>query len=176
MSVRRTGPRATAPCRVCRRGCRAAAPGTYCNASGKIAVNAPEAVRATPFWRDLLTTYGVKGIGHFDREQNRIAITQGKAAMPIDATANSPFNEDPKPSVVAGKVGYVPVHYAIANPPGTGNTDNSPNVHALRLSAFSKHKDPAYTFAAWATSKAGREANRRDVHHAGRHLGIPQWR
>nr|WSY56250.1 sugar ABC transporter substrate-binding protein [Streptomyces sp. NBC_00886] len=131
--------------------------GDYYDASGKIAVNSPAAVKATQFWHDLLTKYGVKGTANFDWEQNRIAFTQGKAAMTIDATANGPFNEDPKSSVVSGKVGYVAVPYEIADPPATGNTDNSLNVHALYLSSFSKHKADAYTFMAWATSKAVQE-------------------
>ncbi|MFF5074332.1 ABC transporter substrate-binding protein [Micromonospora olivasterospora] len=127
--------------------------GDYYGADGKIAVNSPQAVQATAFWADLLKKYGVKGVGNFDWEQNRIAFTQGKAAMTIDATANGPYNEDTKASVVAGKVGYAAVPYAIANPPATGNTNNSLNVHALYLSSFSKNKDAAYKFMAWATSE-----------------------
>jgi len=123
-------------------------------ADGELAVNSAESVKATQFWADLLTNYGPDGVGNFDWEQNRIAFTQGNAAMTIDATANGPFNEDTSSSVVAGKVGYAAIPYAIPNPPASGNTNNSLNVHALYLSSFSKHKKAAYKFMAWATSKA----------------------
>jgi ABC-type glycerol-3-phosphate transport system substrate-binding protein len=119
----------------------------------ELAVNSPEAVEAAEFWSDLLKNYGPSGVGNFDWEQNRIAFTQGTAAMTIDATANGPFNEDPDASVIAGKVGYAPIPYAISDAPTTGNTNNSLNVHALYLSSFSQKKEAAYKFMAWATSE-----------------------
>lgn len=119
----------------------------------ELAVNSPESVEAAQFWADLLKNYGPSGVGNFDWEQNRIAFTQGNAAMTIDATANGPFNEDAEASVIAGKVGYAPIPYAISNPPASGNTDNSLNVHALYLSSFSQKKEAAYEFMAWATSE-----------------------
>ena len=128
--------------------------GSFFDAAGKIAINSPQAVQATQYWGNLLRNYGPKGVANFDWEQNRIAFTQGKAAMTIDATANGPFNEDAKSSVVAGKVGYIPVPYASGVTPQGGNTDNSLNVHALYLSKFSKNPDAAYKFMSWATSEA----------------------
>ncbi|WP_168429334.1 sugar ABC transporter substrate-binding protein [Microbacterium sp. K24] len=119
----------------------------------ELAVDSEEAVEATQFWADLLSEYGPSGVGNFDWEQNRIAFTQGTAAMTIDATANGPFNEDTAASVIAGKVGYAPIPYAISDPPESGNTDNSLNVHALYLSSFSKKKEAAYKFMAWATGQ-----------------------
>lgn len=119
----------------------------------ELAVNSSESVEAAQFWADLLKEYGPSGVGNFDWEQNRIAFTQGNAAMTIDATANGPFNEDPESSVIAGKVGYAPIPYAISDPPTSGNTNNSLNVHALYLSSFSEKKEAAYKFMAWATSE-----------------------
>jgi len=119
----------------------------------ELAVDSPESVNAAQFWADLLTNYGPSGVGNFDWEQNRIAFTQGAAAMTIDATANGPFNEDASSSVVAGNVGYAAIPYAISNPPASGNTNNSLNVHALYLSSFSENKEAAYKFMAWATSE-----------------------
>lgn len=126
--------------------------GEYFDESGKININSDEAVEAAEFWSDLLKNYGPSGVGNFDWEQNRIAFTQGKAAMTIDATANGPYNEDASASTIAGKVGYAPIPYAITDPPTSGNTNNSLNVHALYLSSFSKNKEAAYKFMAWATS------------------------
>jgi Maltose-binding periplasmic proteins/domains len=131
--------------------------GDYYGADGKVKVDTPEAIKATTFWANLLKNYGPAGAANFDWEQNRIAFTQGKAAMTIDATANGPFNEDSSQSVIAGKVGYAAIPYAIDNPPTTGNTDNSLNVHALYLSSFSKNKAAAYKFMSWATSDAVQE-------------------
>lgn len=127
--------------------------GDYFNQSGKININSDQSVKAAGFWGDLLKNYGPSGAGNFDWEQNRIAFTQGKAAMTIDATANGPYNEDAKASTIAGKVGYAPIPYGISNPPASGNTTNSLNVHALYLSSFSKNKEAAYKFMAWATGK-----------------------
>ncbi len=127
--------------------------GDFLTEDGDIDVDSAEAVEATEFWADLLGEYGPSGVGNFDWEQNRIAFTQGEAAMTIDATANGPFNEDPEASVIAGKVGYAPVPYGIDEPPASGNTNNSLNVHALYLSSFSENKDAAYQFMAWATSE-----------------------
>jgi multiple sugar transport system substrate-binding protein len=131
--------------------------GDYFTSDGKLAINSPEAVKGTSFWASLLRNYGPAGAANFGWEQNRIAFTQGKAAMTIDATANGPFNEDKSASTVAGKVGYAPIPYGIDNPPSTGNTDNSLDVHALYLSTFSKNKEAAYKFMAWATSQPVQE-------------------
>lgn len=125
--------------------------GDYFDSAGKLTINSVNAVKATEFWAKLLKNYGPPGAGNFDWEQNRIAFTQGTAAMTIDATANGPFNEDASASKIAGKVGYAPVPYEVSNPT---SSDNSLNVHALYLSSFSKNKAAAYKFMAWATSKA----------------------
>src|SRR4051812_38202275 len=76
--------------------------GDYFDKSGKIDINSDASVKAAQFWGELLKDYGPAGVGNFDWEQNRIAFTQGKAAMTIDATANGPFNEDATASKVAG--------------------------------------------------------------------------
>ncbi|MFV0429195.1 MAG: ABC transporter substrate-binding protein [Arachnia sp.] len=126
--------------------------GDFYNADGTIGIDSPEAIEATEYWASLLRDYGPPGAANFDWEQNRIAFTQGKAAMTIDATANGPFNEDPESSTIAGKVGYAPVPYAEGVDPGT-NTDNSLNVHALYMSAFSTHQEATWQFMSWATSQ-----------------------
>lgn len=126
--------------------------GSFLDDDGKVDVDSEASVEATEFWSKLLTESGPSGVGNFDWEQNRIAFTQGTAAMTIDATANGPYNEDSEASTIAGKVGYAPIPYAISDPPTSGNTNNSLNVHALYLSSFSKNKSAAYKFMAWATS------------------------
>ncbi|MBF4616226.1 ABC transporter substrate-binding protein [Curtobacterium sp. VKM Ac-1376] len=126
--------------------------GSYYTKGGKLDVDSADAVKATTFWTDLLKNYGPSGVGNFDWEQNRIAFTQGKAAMTIDATANGPYNEDASASTIAGKVGYAAIPYDISNPPTSGNTNNSLNVHGLYLNTNSKNKNAAAEFMLWATS------------------------
>ncbi len=128
--------------------------GSFFDSAGKIAINSPESVKATQYWANLLQKYGPKGAANFDWEQNRIAFTQGKAAMTIDATANGPFNEDAKSSTVADKVGYAPIPYAPGVSPNPANSNNSLNVHALYLSKFSKDPASTYKFLSWATGEA----------------------
>ncbi|MCK6210555.1 sugar ABC transporter substrate-binding protein [Georgenia sp. EYE_87] len=125
--------------------------GDFFDADGKSAINSPEAVEAAEYWSTLLREYGASGAANFDWEQNRIAFTQGRAAMTIDATANGPFNEDPESSTVAGKVGYAAIPYADGVESGE-NTNNSLNVHALYLSSFSENPEETYKFMSWATS------------------------
>jgi multiple sugar transport system substrate-binding protein len=121
---------------------------------GKLDIDSPAAIQAATFWAGLLKNYGPAGVAGFDWEQNRIAFTDGKAGMTIDAIANGPFNEDKSASKIAGKVGYASIPYAISNAPTSGNTNNSLDVHDLFLSSYSKHKDAAYKFMAWATSNS----------------------
>ncbi len=127
--------------------------GSFYDADGNLAIDSDAAVEATEYWAELLNNYGPPGVGNFDWEQNRIAFTQGKVAMTIDATANGPYNEDASSSTVAGKVGYAPIPYAAGVTPGD-NTNNSLNVHALYMNANSSHKEAAWKFMSWATSEA----------------------
>ncbi|WP_205856742.1 ABC transporter substrate-binding protein [Phytoactinopolyspora endophytica] len=126
--------------------------GDFFDEDGVIAIDSPEAVEATEFWSELLREYGPSGAANFDWEQNRVAFTQGGAAMTVDATANGPFNEDPEASTVAGNVGYAAIPYAPGMEPGE-NTNNSLNVHALYLSSFSENPEAAYAFMSWASSE-----------------------
>ncbi|SEE74651.1 ABC transporter substrate-binding protein [Ruania alba] len=130
--------------------------GDFFDADGQIAVDSPEAVEATEYWANLLSEYGPAGVANFDWEQNRIAFTQGQAAMTIDATANGPYNEDAESSTVAGNVGYAPIPYAPGVEPGE-NTNNSLAVHSLYLNANSSNPEAAWSFMAWATSQEVQE-------------------
>lgn len=126
--------------------------GDFYDESGELAIDSPESVEATEFWVQLLSDYAPAGVANFDWEQNRIAFTQGQAAMTIDATANGPFNEDESSSVVAGNVGYAPIPYAAGVDPGE-NTNNSLAVHALYMNSASENQEAAWKFMTWATSE-----------------------
>lgn len=119
----------------------------------RVAVDSPASIEAAEYWAELLRNYGASGAANFDWEQNRIAFTQGQAAMTIDATANGPFNEDEESSTIAGNVGYAPVPYAPGVTPADGNTSNSLNVHAMYMSTFSNNKEATWKFLSWATGE-----------------------
>ncbi|MET1006198.1 MAG: extracellular solute-binding protein, partial [Propionibacteriaceae bacterium] len=74
-------------------------------------------------------------------------FSQGNAAMWYDATSAAGSVEDPENSKVAGKVGYVraPVK----------ETENAGWLWSwnLGINAESQHKDQAWEFVKWATSK-----------------------
>lgn len=121
--------------------------GKYLDKDLKPVVNNPANIKATEFYVDLLTKYGPPGASNYGWEENRVAFEQGHAAMTIDATVNGALAEDKEKSKVAGKVGYA------VFPKGPGESGASIAVHGLYLSKFSKHKDAAYEFIKWATSK-----------------------
>lgn len=125
--------------------------GHWFDQSGKLDLDTPEAIAATAFYRDLLTKYGPPGFANFGWTENRVAFTQGRAAMTIDATVNGAFNEDPKESAVVGKVGYAPVPQAAGVTLKGGQ--HSLAVHCLYLNKYGKNKEAAFLFMSWATSK-----------------------
>jgi multiple sugar transport system substrate-binding protein len=125
--------------------------GRWFDENGKLDIATPEAIKATEYYVDLLKNYGPPGFSNFGWQENRLAFQQGKAAMTFDATVNGAFCENPKESSIVGKVGYIPV------PKNTGKHyggQSSLAVHGLYISKFSRNPKAAFTFAAWATSKA----------------------
>ena len=125
--------------------------GQWFDEQGKLDLDTPEAIAATKFYHDILTKYGPPGFANFGWTENRVAFTQGKAAMTIDATVNGAFDEDPKGSIVVGKVGYAAVPQAAGVTLKGGQ--HSLAVHGLYLNAYGQHKDAAFLFISWATSK-----------------------
>jgi sorbitol/mannitol transport system substrate-binding protein len=75
-------------------------------------------------------------------------MAQGKAAIWVDATVAAGTLNDPASSQVVGKLDY-------AMSPTQGCTNGSHWLYSwnLTISAASKHKDEAFKFITWATSK-----------------------
>lgn len=119
--------------------------GDYLDKAGNPSLDTPQAVAAAKAYLDLMQ-FGPKDASNYGWEENRIAFSQGKAAMTIDASVNAAYNEDPKQSTVVGKVGYAVI------PKGPGGYGINISLHALYISTFSKHKAEAYKFISWATS------------------------
>ena len=114
---------------------------------GKPNINSPEAVKATQFYANLIRKYGPPGGANFSWDQVQLALQQGTVAMAIDATNFAPRLEDPKNSKIAGKVGYAPV------PKGPAGYSPSVFTVGLVIPKASKHKDEAFEFIKWATSR-----------------------
>lgn len=125
--------------------------GSFLDDNGQSALGTPEAAKALEAYARVLRNYGPVGVANFGWEQNRLLFQQGKAAMTLDATVNGAYNEDPTNSVVAGKVGYVPVPMQSASPKGGSS---SLAVHCMYVASASAHKEAAALFASWATAKA----------------------
>ena len=124
--------------------------GSFLDDQGNSALATPEGIAALEAFTRVLKDYGPVGVANFGWEENRLLFQQGKAAMTLDATVNGAYNEDPSVSLVAGKVGYVPVPMKSDSPKGGSS---SLAVHSLYVSADSQNQEAAALFAAWATAK-----------------------
>jgi sorbitol/mannitol transport system substrate-binding protein len=103
--------------------------------------------RAVSFYVGLVTRYGEPGAGEDGFSECATNYVQGKAAMWYDATSAAGTLESPKTSAVVGKTGYVsaPVVYT----PHSGWL----YTWSLGIPATSPHKDAAWRFISWATSR-----------------------
>jgi sorbitol/mannitol transport system substrate-binding protein len=121
--------------------------GTWFTKDWQAQVDSPEFKAATNFYVDLVRKHGEAGASQAGFTECLNSFGQGKAAMWYDATSAAGSVEDPGNSKVAGKVGYVraPVQ----------QTENSGWLWSwnLGINAESQHKDQAWEFVKWATSK-----------------------
>ncbi|MBX6768948.1 MAG: sugar ABC transporter substrate-binding protein [Actinomadura rubrobrunea] len=107
----------------------------------------PATKEAVKFYVDLVREHGEPGAPNAGFTECMTAFGQGNAAMWYDATVAASSLEDAKTSKVAGKVGYVKAPVV--------KTRNSGWLWAwsLAMPETSKHKDAAWKFMQWATSK-----------------------
>ena len=125
--------------------------GRWLDDEGKLDLDSPEAVQSAFFFTDLLRNYGPPASTTFGWSENRDLFLKGKAAMSIDATVNGAFNENPKFSMVAGKVGYIAtpkLSTAILK-----GGQSSLVTHQMYMNKYGKNKNAAFIFISWATSK-----------------------
>lgn len=107
----------------------------------------PETREAINFYVNLARTAGQRGITSAGFTQCLSTMSQGNAAMWMDATVAANTLEDPDQSKVAGKIGYVAApHYR--SPFGGWYWS-----WALAIPKASKNQDGAWKFIQWATSK-----------------------
>jgi ABC-type glycerol-3-phosphate transport system substrate-binding protein len=125
--------------------------GRWLDESGELDLDTPQAIEAATFFTDLLRNYGPPAVSSFGWNENRDLFLRGKAAMSIDATVNGAFNENPEFSMVAGKVGYLPMpKHSKATLKGG---QHSLITHQMYLNKYSSNKKAAFVFMSWATSK-----------------------
>lgn len=107
----------------------------------------PNTVKAVQFYTDLLKDAGQSGATTTGFTEALTLMSTGKAAMWYDATVAAGFLNNPKSSQVAGKIGY-------AFAPSEAKDNNGWLwAWALGIESASKHKDEAFKFITWATSK-----------------------
>ena len=118
--------------------------GQFVDASGKAALNTPNAVKALTWYANALKTYAPPGVVSFNWPEVLGQFQQGNLAMFNDGIGFATQLEDPTRSKVVGKVGYAVLPGRLA--PTTAN--------GLAISPRAKSKEAAYLFLQWATSVA----------------------
>ncbi|MEM7461746.1 MAG: sugar ABC transporter substrate-binding protein [Pseudomonadota bacterium] len=119
-------------------------------------VNSPEAVKAAEFLRHVVKT-GPTGISSYGFGDMTTAFLQGDAALYLDSLKIAALSRDEARSKVNGKVGYA-LH------PTDARCGSETGGFAMGIPANSKHKEAAFLFIQWMTSK---DADRRIVELGG---------
>jgi sorbitol/mannitol transport system substrate-binding protein len=120
--------------------------GTWYDKDWNAQLTAPEFKEATQFYVDLIQKHGEKGAAQFGVLECINDFLAGKSAIFYDASSIAP-NLEAADSKIKGKVGYVSApHY---------KTDKGGWLWtwAWGVQAASKHKDAAWKFISWASSK-----------------------
>ncbi len=120
--------------------------GTWFDKGWNAKVNAPEFVKATQFYVDLVRAHGEAGAPQAGFTECLNNLSQGKVAMWYDATsAAGSLEADGSP--VKGKIGYV------AAPVDQTKSSGWLYTWAWGIEKAGKHQDAAAKFIEWASSK-----------------------
>jgi multiple sugar transport system substrate-binding protein len=122
--------------------------GQVIDEGGKAVFDSPEAVAAIEMYGKLLKDAGPAGVGNYHWMEALGDFQQGKAAIAGDSSNFTLDIENPEKSKVAGKVLYGAL-------PGGNGAPAKPNMwHWLfGMNAKSEHKEAAWLFMQWVTSK-----------------------
>jgi multiple sugar transport system substrate-binding protein len=114
----------------------------------KATIDTPEFIQAVTFYGSLLRDYGPPGVLNMSFPQAAAVVAQGKGVQYTDANSIYQLMLDPKQSQVADKMGVAPFP---AGPKGA----NMYTVTSWGVAMYAKapHKDAAWEFIKWATSK-----------------------
>src|SRR5665647_3539353 len=117
--------------------------GEFLDDKGNILTDGPEAIEATKMYQRLMKT-APPGVAGFNWMESMASLTQGRAAMWIDADGWAPPIEDPNASRVVGKIGYALV------PAGPKGQYSSAYGDGIGIPQASTKKEAAYLYCQWA--------------------------
>ncbi|MEU6371211.1 sugar ABC transporter substrate-binding protein [Streptomyces sp. NPDC046931] len=120
--------------------------GTWFDKDWKAQVDSPAFTKATKFYVDLVRAHGEAGAPQSGFAECLNDMEQGKVAMWYDATSAAGSLEA-SGSPVAGKMGYAPA------PVDQTKSSGWLYTWAWGLQKASSHKDDAWKFISWASSK-----------------------
>ncbi|KUN59512.1 sugar ABC transporter substrate-binding protein [Streptomyces griseorubiginosus] len=120
--------------------------GTWFDKDWKAQVDSPAFEKATKFYVDLVRSHGEAGAPQSGFAECLNDTEQGKVAMWYDATSAAGSLEA-SGSPVAGKMGYAPA------PVGQTKSSGWLYTWAWGVQKASKHRDDAWKFISWASSK-----------------------
>lgn len=116
--------------------------------NGRAAFNSQAALTAFKYYGEMLGKYGPPGVTNMSWPQAQALFASGKVAMWTDASTLIAGLLDPAKSQVADKFGVAPFPTGPA-----GNHAYMVVPWALALGAQGQHKDAAWNFVKWASSK-----------------------
>jgi len=119
------------------------------DASGKLQICSDASVKATEDFIKLIRTASPEGAGSFTWDQAMQGFASGQYIMSLnEANLFASVYEDPKQSKVADDVGYA------LTPLGPGGKRAAAAwVWSMSMNSASAHKDAAWLFLEWVTSK-----------------------
>jgi multiple sugar transport system substrate-binding protein len=120
--------------------------GEFLDDKGNILTDGPEAIEATRMYQRLMKT-APPGVAGFNWMESMASLTQGRAAMWIDADGWAPPIEYPNASRVVGKIGYALV------PAGPKGQYSATYGDGIGIAQASTKKEAAYLYCQWAVSK-----------------------
>jgi sorbitol/mannitol transport system substrate-binding protein len=110
-------------------------------------LTSPEVKNAVQFYVDTVRAHGEPGAATSGFSECATQLAQGRVAMWYDATSAVSVLEDPEQSKVVGKIGYAPAPKVVKDHSGWLYT------WSLGIPTSSKHRDAAWKFVSWMTSK-----------------------
>lgn len=119
----------------------------WLSSDNKPQLSDPKGVAALDYYAKLARDYGPPGIVQYSFYQSSSLFASGKAGMEIESSNELSTIIDPKSSQVVGKVDVIPF------PPGPGGDHPTELQWGISMNPYSQHKDAAWLFMVWATSK-----------------------
>ncbi len=121
--------------------------GEYLTPDRKSAMSTPAWSKSMDWYAGMLRRYAPPGVVSFNWYECSAAFMQGQVAMYVDGVNFANQFEDPTKSKIVGKVGYAVL------PAGPAGHFAPTFTNAMAVSTQSRHKEAAYLFCQWATSK-----------------------